>query len=182
MELCAKEVLFLLSKKHRAEITVSCLHNTTVWLCLVQLCSEMFWKIRKQKRGIRILYKKIRRLRMAIKYGRTFTGFNREWKFLPSTFTGTVFITAYGKRGRWRHIPMGMITPDCFGNPIVLTTFICKTKYDILSAAQEMIGVSEWQFSYDIPIEMIPSFWNDYDIHFESRAVSIERSKIETAA
>ena len=73
-------------------------------------------------------------------------GFNREWKSLPSTFTGTVLIIAYGKRSRWRHIPMGMITPDSFGNPIVLTTFIWKTKYDILSAAQGMIGISEWQF------------------------------------
>lgn len=163
-------------------MNISCLHNTTVWRCLVQLCSEMFWKRRKQKRGIRILYKKIRRLRMAIKYGRMFMGFNREWKSLPSTFTGTVFITAYGKRSRSRHIPMGMITPDCFGNPIVLTSFNWKTKYNILSAAQGMIGFSEWQFYNDVPIEMNPSFWNDYDIHFGSRAVSIERSKIETAA
>jgi len=38
---------------------------------------------------------------------------------------------------------MGMITPDCFGNPIVLTTLNWKTKYDILSAAQGVIGVSE---------------------------------------
>ena len=123
-----------------------CLHNTTVWLCLMRLCSETFCKRQKQKRGIRILCKKIRRFRMAIKYGRRFMGFNREWKSLPSTFTVTVFITAYGKRSRKRHIPMGMITPDCFGNLIVLTTFNRKIKYDILSVAQGMIDVSKWQF------------------------------------
>ena len=50
------------------------------------------------------------------------------------------------------------------------------------------LRLKEWfsfrndSFKNDVPIEMNPSFWNDYDLHFGSRAVSIERSKIETAA
>lgn len=158
--LSAKEVLFLLSKKHCAKITVSYLHHTTVWRCLVQLCSELLWKRWKQKRGIRILYKKIRRLRMAIKYGRMFMGFNREWKSLPLTFTGTVFITAYGKRSRSRHIPMGMITPDCFGNLIVLTTFDRKTKlwYSFCGSR------NDWHFGMTVLKMMFLSKWTP---HFE---------------